>query len=100
MGTTGQVVLGGIGAVVGGYFGQAQGAQIGWTVGYSIGTVIDPGHIPGPRLGDAGVQTSRDGVPIPIGWGIFSVIGNVIQQNPITREQSDVDSGKKGSRPR
>ena len=89
-------VLGIAGAAVGGMVGGPIGAQIGFTIGSVIGGIIDPPHIDGPKLGDAAVQTSRDGIPIPIGWGITHVVGNIIQINPIIETTKKVRSGKGG----
>lgn len=89
--------LGIAGAVVGGIFGGPQGAMIGYTVGSAIGGIIDPPHFDGPKLADASVQTSRDGVPIPIVWGQHHVSGNIIQVNPIIETTKKVRTGKGGS---
>ncbi len=86
-------VLGVVGAVVGGYFGYP---QLGFVIGSIIGGVIDPEHVPGPKLGDASVQTSRDGVPIPIVWGLDHVVGNIIQLNPLQTVTKKIKSGKGG----
>ena len=75
-------VLGIVGAAIGGAFGGPMGAQIGFAVGSAIGGLIDPPQFDGPKLGDAPIQTSRDGIPIPIGWGIFHVHGNLMAMNP------------------
>ena len=87
-------VLGVAGAAVGSMFGPV-GAQIGFAIGSALGSVIDPQYVDGPALSDAGLQTSRDGVPIPIGWGITHVVGNIIQMNPIV-ESTKKTGGKKG----
>lgn len=86
-------VLGAVGAVVGAYFGNA---ALGWQVGFAVGTLIDPDHINGPRLNESAVQTSRDGVPIGIYWGLFAMAGNIIQINPEVITTSKVSAGKGG----
>jgi len=90
-------VLGVVGGAVGGYFFGPTGAQIGFAIGSTIGGIVDPPHIDGPKLGDASLQTSRDGVPIPIGWGITHVVGNIIQINPMVETTKKVSSGKGGT---
>ena len=74
--------LGIAGAVVGAYFGGPVGASIGFSIGSAIGGYIDPIKIPAPSLNDAPIQTSRDGVPITLFWGLQYGHGNIIQKNP------------------
>lgn len=88
--------LGIVGAVVGSYFGPI-GTQIGYAIGSAVGGYIDPIKIPGPSLGEAPIQTSRDGVPIPIAWGICHVHGNVIIKNPEYQVTTWKRQGKGGS---
>jgi hypothetical protein len=88
--------LGLAGGVIGGYFGGPVGAQIGFALGSAIGGMIDPQQIQGPKLGEAPVQTGRDGVPIPVGWGIIHTAGNIIQKNPITEREEKDKQGKGG----
>ena len=84
------------GAVIGQYFGGPIGAQIGYQIGNAIGSAIDPLEFQGPKLGDAAVQTSRDGIPIPIGWGITHVVGNIVQINPIVTSKIKTGDKKSG----
>ena len=86
-------ILGVAGAAVGFAFGGPAGAQVGFAVGSVVGGLIDPLQIDGPKLGDAAVQTSRDGIPIPVGWGIFHVAGNLIAMTPFV--VTTVKSGSK-----
>lgn len=67
-----------VGAVIGGYFGGPQGAQIGYAIGSVIGNAVDPQIIKGPKIGEAGIQTSAEGVFRPIVFGTGAVKGNVI----------------------
>lgn len=92
-GNTG-TVLAIVGAVVGGLIAGPPGAAIGMTIGSAVGTAIDPPITPGPKIGDAQAQTSRDGVPIPVVWGLCHVVGNIIQMNPIKTVTSEVGSKK------
>lgn len=91
-----QQALGIAGAVIGFYIGGPGGAQIGFIVGSTIGGVLFPEEIPGPRLNDIPIQTSRDGIPIPIGWGIIHTRGNIIQLNPLREEIREESAGKGG----
>lgn len=74
-------VLAIVGTIIGTAIGGPIGGAIGSAIGSTLGNAIDPIIVDGPKLGDASSQTSRDGVPIPIGWGIFHVVGNIIQTN-------------------
>lgn len=67
-----------VGAAVGFVVGGPTGAQIGFTLGAIVGNAVDPQVIQGPKLGDAGLQTSAEGVIRPIVFGTGAVKGNVI----------------------
>ncbi len=88
-------VLGIVGAAVGSIWGPA-GAQYGFMIGSAIGSVVDPLVIAGPKLGDAPIQTSRDGVPIPIAWGTMPVKGNILQVTPHVDTTTTQRQGKGG----
>lgn len=66
-----------VGAVVGAFFGSP---QIGYAIGTIIGNAVDPQVIKGPKIGDAGTQTSAEGVPRPVVFGVAPVVGNVIMR--------------------
>jgi len=90
-------VLGVAGAVIGGIYGGAPGAQLGFMIGSTIGGIIDgPEKIDGPALSEAPIQTSRDGVPIPIIWGTHHCHGNIIIKNPETYTTVKTSQGKGG----
>lgn len=89
------VVLGIVGGAIGSVFGPG-GAQIGFLIGSTVGGIIDPPHFDGPKLADSPVQTARDGVPIPIGWGLWDTFGNIIQKNEEVRTTRKVRQGKGG----
>jgi len=92
-----RVILGIVGAVVGAFFGQAAGASLGFAIGSTIGAIIDgPLQIPGPGLSEAPIQTSRDGIPIPIIWGLHSCAGNILMKNPETTIDFTISQGKGG----
>lgn len=85
-----------VGAVIGAYFGGPQGAQLGYAIGSLVGNAVDPQIIRGPKLGEAGLQTSAEGVFRPIIYGTASVKGNVIARgNRTVRTQRD-QAGKGG----
>jgi hypothetical protein len=88
--------LGIAGAFIGAYFGGPYGAQIGYAIGSTLGGYIDPEKVQGPKLGQIPMQTGRDGVPIPVGWGICHTAGNIIQQNQVQEVEKEEGGGKGG----
>lgn len=94
-------LLGVVGAGVGAFIGfplgnPLLGAQIGFTVGSGVGQIVDPVTIKGPSLNDAPIQTSRDGVPITLFWGLQYGKGNILQKNPEVITTVTTSSGKGG----
>lgn len=88
----------GVGASVGAI---ALGAQIGWLAGSFIGNLFFGPEAPtqeGPRLTDLSVQSSAEGVGIPIVFGRARIAGNVIWARPIqeTRHEEEVGKGMGG----
>lgn len=79
-----------VGTVVGAYFGNA---ALGATIGSMVGGYVDPVQVKGPRLTDAQQQTSQDGVPIPITFGVVRLQGNVIADGGVV-EHKKKDDGK------
>lgn len=68
------------GAIIGGAIGGPVGAQIGFALGSIVGNAVDPQVIQGPKLGEAGLQTSAEGVFRPVVFGTGAVKGNVIER--------------------
>jgi hypothetical protein len=95
-------ILGIVGAGVGFLVGSAVGnpllgAQIGFTLGSAAGSYIDPVTIKAPGLSEAPAQTSNDGVPRPLIWGLHGGIhGNIIQKCPETQITTSESQGKGG----
>ena len=89
-------ILGVTGAIVGGMVAGPAGARWGFVIGSTIGGIIDPPTFDGPKLGDASVQTSRDGIPIPIAEGLEHVVGNLIAMNDIVDTTEKSGSKKTG----
>lgn len=86
-----------VGAAVGAAVGGPAGAQWGFAIGSIVGNAVDPTVYKGPSIGDGQVQTSRDGVPIPMIWGIVGgIAGNIIQMNPLVRTTVKSGSKKEG----
>ena len=78
------------GFIVGGWAGAAVG------VGLYIAQGLLAPNIKGPGLNDAPVQTSRDGVPITLFWGLQYGHGNVLQKNPEVFVTTTERQGKGG----
>lgn len=86
-----------VGAIIGGYIGGPQGAQIGWAIGSVVGNAVDPQVIRGPSIGDIANQTSQEGVPRPIVFGLSQPIaGNVIASGPPRVVKTQQSQGKGG----
>lgn len=94
---SGSTIGGVVGAAIGFWVGGPQGAQIGWMLGSAVGGYLDPTVLKGPRLSDATQQTSRDGIPIAFGAGIFPTTGNVIWQGPLVEHKKKQRQGKGGA---
>jgi hypothetical protein len=91
-------VTGAIGAAVGFAIAGPQGAYYGWAIGSAAGNVIDPQVIKGPSIGDISQQTSSEGGPIPIIFGMSPPIaGNVIATSEprIAKKKSSGKGGPK-----
>jgi hypothetical protein len=81
-----RIALAAAGAVIGallalptGGVSVALGLQIGLAVGGIAGSILFPGKVPpGPRLNDLTVMCATNGAPIPFGWGLNRVSGNLI----------------------
>jgi hypothetical protein len=89
-------VITAIGTVVGAYFGAP---QLGFMIGSMIGNAVDPQIIKGPSIGDVATQTSQEGVPRPIVFGLSPPIaGNIIVAGPprkVIRKKSQGKGGPK-----
>lgn len=86
--------LGLVGAGVGYLVGGPIGAQIGFAVGSAVGGYIDPVEVPHPGMGEAPIQTGREGVDIPVVWGLASCHGNLIDQGDAYDVSKKRRSGK------
>lgn len=90
-------ITGAIGAVIGFYIGGPQGAYYGWTIGATVGAIADPGVIRGPSLNDIGQQTSQEGGPRPIVFGLSPpMAGNIIVSGPVKKKKKRQSQGKGG----
>lgn len=91
-----RVAIGVIGAGIGFAVGGPQGAYYGWAIGSAVGNVIDPQVIRGPSLGDISQQTSQEGTPIPIPYGLTPPIAGFLMDAAEPRIVKKKQSGKGG----
>lgn len=84
------------GAIIGGIYGGPSGAQAGYAIGSLVGNAVDPLVIKGPRIGDAAVQTSAEGVYRPVVFGTAAVVGNVIERGNRQIKNKQTGGGKGG----
>lgn len=83
-----------VGTVVGAYFGAP---QLGYMIGSAIGGWVDPEIIKGPEIGDLAQQTSQEGVPRPIVFGMSPpMAGNIIATGPPRKKKKRTSQGKGG----
>jgi hypothetical protein len=77
--------------------GNPMGAYAGYAIGSTIGAAIEgPTKVALPGLGEAPAQTSRDGLPIPICWGLGALHGNLMQKNEVLTTKVKNRQGKGG----
>lgn len=89
-----RTVLPFIGAAVGFWIGGPTGAQVGFALGGVVGNAVDPVKNVGPRIGETGAQTSAEGAPRAIVYGVAPVTGNVIVAGALIK--GDFEEGGKG----
>ena len=92
----GQLVVGLAGAAVGSAFGNP---ALGFTAGTFLGGLLfppDPIRIEGPRREDLRVSSSTYGRPIPEGFGVIRMPGNMIWSSGIREIQTTQEVGGKG----
>lgn len=90
-------ILGAVGAVVGFWLGGPAGAQYGWMIGSAIGSIADPQILRGPTLGDLAQQTSQEGIPRPMVFGMSPpMAGNIIASGQPKKKKTRKSQGKGG----
>lgn len=85
-----------VGAAVGFAVGGPTGAQIGFALGSIVGNAVDPITLQGPKIGEAALQTSAEGVYRPIVFGTAAVKGNVIVRGNRQVKTQRTQQGKGG----
>ena len=92
----GQLAVGLAGAAVGSAF---DAPALGFTAGTFLGGLLfppDPIRIEGPRREDLRVSSSTHGRPIPEGFGVIRMPGNMIWTSGIREVQTTTEVGGKG----
>jgi hypothetical protein len=101
------VGFGVLGAFTGGlgWFGLAASAghallgfSLGMAAGQILGNVLMPIHTTttGPRVGDLTVSSAANGSPIPIGYGMYRIAGQVIWSPGLVETSKTTKTGGKG----
>jgi hypothetical protein len=109
MGSTGQAIGSAVGAVVGTIIAPGVGTLYGASIGYSLGGLIDPPQIKvdgpdGPKVEDIQGPTFQHNVPVPIVYGTYPLMGNVMfigeAKSHLVRTDVHVVEGGKAGRTR
>lgn len=82
-----------VGLVVGSFFGAP---QLGFAIGSIVGNIVDPQVIKGPKIGEAPLQTSAEGVFRPVVFGTCALKGNVIDRGNRQVKKKRTQQGKGG----
>ncbi|CAN5256837.1 glycoside hydrolase TIM-barrel-like domain-containing protein [soil metagenome] len=91
-----QVVLGGIGGVLGGGIGRAIGGALGGIVDRGLIGSLQPSRQSGPRLETLRLQSSADGAPMACAFGRARVTGQVIWAARFLEGRNETRGGKGG----
>ena len=81
--STGQIVGGVVGAVIGTIITPGTGTLYGASLGYALGGLVDPPEVKipdpdRPSARDIQGATFRHNIPVPIVYGSYPVVGNVM----------------------
>ena len=93
-----QVVLGGIGGVIGGGVGRVIGATLGGIVDGALVAGLEPARQKGPRLNALALQGAAEGAPIACVFGRARVTGQVIWAARFLEGRNTSSAGKGGPR--
>ncbi len=93
-----QVVLGGIGGLIGGGVGHAIGAALGGVVDRGLIGALSPARQRGPRLETLRIQSTAEGAPMVCAFGRARVTGQVIWAARFLERRNESGGGKGGPR--
>ena len=88
-----QVVLGGLGGVIGGGVGRGLGAALGGVIDRGLVSALQPPRQRGPRLEALRLQSSADGAPMVCAFGRARVTGQVIWAARFLERRNESRSG-------
>lgn len=93
-----QIVLGGIGGIIGGGLGQAVGSVLGGLADRSLIGALSPARQRGPRLETLKLQSTAEGAPMACVFGRARVTGQMIWAARFLEQRQDSQGGKGGPR--
>ena len=93
-----QVVLGGLGGMVGGGVGRILGGLMGRSLDNALVAGLSPARQVGPRLEGLKLQSTAEGAPVPCVLGTARVTGQVIWAARFLERRHEGRSGKGGAR--
>ena len=93
-----QVVLGGIGGLIGGGVGHAIGAALGGVVDRGLIGALSSARQRGPRLETLRIQSTAEGAPMVCAFGRARVTGQVIWAARFLERRNESGGGKGGPR--
>ena len=93
-----QVVLGGLGGLIGGGVGRAVGAALGGVVDRGLIGALSPARQRGPRLETLRIQSTAEGAPMVCAFGRARVTGQMIWAARFLERRNESGGGKGGPR--
>ncbi|MEQ7154799.1 baseplate multidomain protein megatron [Brevundimonas aurifodinae] len=93
-----QVILGGVGGIVGGGVGRAIGAALGGVVDRAVVGALSPARQVGPRLETLKLQSTAEGAPMACVFGRARVTGQMIWAARFLEKRNQSGGGKGGPR--
>ena len=93
-----QVVLGGVGGLIGGAAGRAVGAALGGVVDRGLIGALSPAQQRGPRLEALRIQSTAEGAPMACVFGRARVTGQMIWAARFRERRNEGGGGKGGPR--
>jgi hypothetical protein len=93
-----QVILGGVGGIVGGGVGRAIGAALGGVVDRAVVGALSPARQVGPRLETLKLQSTAEGAPMACVFGRARVTGQMIWAARFLERRNQSGGGKGGPR--
>ncbi|WP_298160540.1 glycoside hydrolase/phage tail family protein [Brevundimonas sp.] len=93
-----QVILGGVGGLIGGGAGRALGGALGGVVDRGLIGALSPARQRGPRLETLRIQSTAEGAPMACVFGRARVTGQMIWAARFLERRNESGGGKGGPR--